>query len=192
MEDRFRLFLYALSGAGGFALVGAAFGGVAGAVFRAAGRAATGFLGATVLAAVERVAGRELPRAAAGAFTGAADGAFFLGVVGSLVGLYAAGRGLDLSWVWAWTGATALLALGAVLFGGLAYSATAMGARAFQVLLLGMIAGAAAGALGGGDLVRAAAALAGLKPGADDAAFAAAVGGAVVGGILAAGIIRWW
>jgi hypothetical protein len=192
MDDRIRLFLYALSGAGGFGLVGALFGGLAGAVFRASGRAAGGFLGATAVAALERVSGRELPRSARGALTGATDGAFFLAVVGSLVGLYAAYHDGALSRVWVYAGAAALLALGAALFGGLAYLLVGMSVRAFNLILLGMVAGALAGAVFAGELVLRAAAVVSVRLDAGDGAFYGALSGAVLGGTLAGGLAAWW
>src|SRR5215472_9571082 len=87
MDDRLRIFLCAVSGAGLFGLLGAVFGAAAGATARAGGRAAGGVLGLAAARALVRVRGRELSDVATGAIVGGVDGLTFLGVVGTLFGL---------------------------------------------------------------------------------------------------------
>jgi hypothetical protein len=141
MEERIRIFFWALGGAAFFGGVGAVFGGMAGALARASGKRVGALVGSLVTRAMERVARCELPMRAAAILTGAVDGAFFLALVGSLVGVPDTLAVLLIAGT-----AVLLLAGGAVLFGTLAYALIDVGPRAVGGLFLGGMAGAIVGA----------------------------------------------
>ncbi len=87
MDERVRILLCAVAGAGLFGLLGALFGAAAGANARAAGRAAGGALGLAAVRALVRVRGRALSDLVTGALVGGVDGLTFLGVAGTILGL---------------------------------------------------------------------------------------------------------
>ncbi len=66
-DDKLRLFLWSLAGAGFLSLIGAAFGAIAGVVARKHGRQAGGLIGNAVAGAVARVSDHELSDTMAGA-----------------------------------------------------------------------------------------------------------------------------
>src|SRR5262249_11055713 len=89
MDDRIRLFLYLLSGAGIFAVAGALFGALARALALRHGQAAGGLLGQIVADAVRKVYDNDLSPGAAAAISGAVEGAGFLALAGCIVGAIA-------------------------------------------------------------------------------------------------------
>ena len=171
MDDRLRLFLWVAGGAGFFALLGALFGALAGAVTRKHGRAAGGFLGYSVAKSFERVRDEPLSDLAAGAIVGGTDGAFFLGLVGALAGAVAghAGTVEPVAAVWVGCGAV-LLAVGAAALGLLAYGIAWAGVWS--------LAGVCGGAVGG--------ALLGDRLGSRDTLLYGTTAGALVGVLLGA------
>jgi hypothetical protein len=153
---------WAAIGAVSLGCLGALFGGLAGALARASGYAAGGVFGHAAAEALQRVARKELSPVLLGAVVGAADGALFLGLVGAALGVLAsrvslpAGAGTLPAVVFG----VALLALGAVFFGGLAYGLLRAGMRSLPVL-----AGLAVGGVVGADLGAGPGALLGLMIG---------------------------
>jgi hypothetical protein len=147
MDDRLRIFLCALSGAGLFGLLGVVFGATAGAVARAGGRAAGGLPGLAVARALERVRGRPLPDLAAGAIVGGVDGLVFLGIGGRWAGLINAHSSerrrellLNLAMI------LGVLAIGAVLFGALASGLIRAGTWGVGAVFVAALGGAGLGA----------------------------------------------
>jgi hypothetical protein len=143
------LWTFALTlGCGAFgALLGAAFGATAGAVYWREGRAAGTALGLRVARAFERVAGRELSPGGRGALVGATDGFVFLGVAGVALGAVVArsgGAGDVLAPV---ALGAALLAATAAALGLLAYGLGRAGVWALAAACLGAAVGGAAGKL---------------------------------------------
>jgi hypothetical protein len=174
MDDRVRIFLCALGGAGLFGLLGALFGAIAGAWPRAEGRAAGGAVGLWVTQALERVRRSPLPEVTAAAVVGGVDGAIFLGVLGCLLGGVVGWAGeahthllFDVG-----LGAAVLVAL-ALGFGCIAHGLTRGGVRSFGVLFLVIIL---CGTIGGGL-----AGVAGVFIGALVGMALGALGGFVVG-----------
>jgi hypothetical protein len=147
MDDRLRIFLSAVSGAGLFGLLGAVFGATAGAMVRAGGRAAGGALGLAAARALVRVRGRELSEVATGAVVGAVDGATFLGAAGTVFGLVYgySGEGrremlLNLAM------AVVLLAGAAAIFGTLASGLVRAGIWGVGAVFVAALGGAGLGA----------------------------------------------
>jgi hypothetical protein len=119
MEERIHLFLWLLGGASLFGLLGAAFGGLAGALARRSGSAIGGFVGPTVVASFERVSDRSFSHTVSGAVSGGTDGGLFLAAVGLAVGWYAYSRGPDAVVVFLeFSGAAVLLVLATLFFAG--------------------------------------------------------------------------
>jgi len=147
VDDRVRIFLCAVGGAGLFGLLGAVFGAAAGANLRAGGRAAGGWLGLAAARALERVRGRELPEVAAGAVVGGVDGVAFLGVVGTVFGLvygYVGERHREMLLNLAL--AVGLLAVGAAVLGTMASGLVRAGVWGIGVVFVAALGGAALGA----------------------------------------------
>jgi hypothetical protein len=147
MDDRVRLLLCALSGAGLFGLLGLVFGAAAGATLRAGGRAAGGILGLTAARALEKARGRELSDVATGVVVGGVDGLTFLGVVGTGFGLlygYVGEAQRELLVQLAM--GVGLLAAGAALFGTLATGLVRGGVWGVGVVFVGALGGCAIGA----------------------------------------------
>jgi hypothetical protein len=147
VDDRVRILLCALAGAGLFGLLGALFGATAGATVRAGGRAAGSALGLTAARAVVKVRGRELSDVATGALVGGVDGLTFLGVAGTVFGLVygysgAAQRELLLHLA---VGVGALAA-GAFLFGTLASGLIRAGVWGVAATFVAALGGCALGA----------------------------------------------
>jgi hypothetical protein len=149
MDDRIRLFVYLLAGAGIFAVVGALFGALARALALHHGQAAGGPLGQLVADAVRKVRDGELSPGAGAAISGAVEGAAFLAVVGCLVGAAAGYQE---------TGRLRLLVYSSLGVVGLAAMATVFGVVAYGLLwvgvrvVIGVFAGGVSGALAGGWL----------------------------------------
>jgi hypothetical protein len=119
MEERVHLFLWLLGGASLFGLLGAAFGGLAGALARRSGSAIGGFVGPMVVASFERVSGQSFSPTVSGALSGGTDGGLFLAAVGLAVGGYAYFRGPDAGVVFLeFSGAALLLVLATMFFAG--------------------------------------------------------------------------
>src|SRR5208282_5454125 len=93
MEPSLRVFLWSLTGAAFFGLVGAVFGAIANTLARIHGRAAGGFPGRAVLEAFLRVRRKPFSPALTGVLVGAWDGGAFLAMGGALLGAIAAYRG---------------------------------------------------------------------------------------------------
>jgi hypothetical protein len=148
MDDRVRIFLCVLAGAGLFAVLGGVFGAIAGAWQRAGGRVSGGAIGVWVTQALERARQSPLPDLTAGAVIGGVDGALFLGVLGCLFGGgvgYAGAAHTHLLFD-VGLGAAALVAI-ALGFGCIAHGLTRGGVRSFGVFFLVIIL---CGTLGGG------------------------------------------
>jgi hypothetical protein len=143
MDERTRLFLWVLLGGGFFGLLGAAFGGLTGALTWKSGRAAGTALGLAVARAFARAAEKELSPPRKGALVGATDGLAFLGVVGAGLGFFAGARH-PAEWESLSPAMTAgaLLAVGAAGFGLFAYAVIAGGGRAVAGLFVGGFLGA--------------------------------------------------
>jgi hypothetical protein len=147
MDDRLRIFLCVLSGAGLFGLLGAVFGAVAGAAARAGGRAAGGVPGLAVARALERVRGRPLPDVAAGAIVGGVDGLTFLGVGGTVAGLvygYSGERRREVLLTLAQL--LGVLAIAAVMFGTVATGLIRAGVWGIGAVFVAALGGAGLGA----------------------------------------------
>jgi hypothetical protein len=176
MDDRLRLLLFALAGAGLFGLLGAVFGATAGALARAGGRAAGSALGLNAARALVKVRRRELSDVATGVVVGGVDGLTFLGVVGTAFGLlygYSGERPREVLLNLAM--GTGLLALAAALLGTLASGLVRAG--------LWGVAAVFVAALGGGVVGGRLAGLPGLFYGAMIGFGAGAVAGLVRGSI---------
>jgi hypothetical protein len=151
MDERFRIFFCILGGAAGFGLIGAAFGGLARALFHASGKASGTAVGAAAVRGLEHLRGEDLSAPARARVSGAADGAVFLGALGGLLGAYAGYQGPEEMplLLYALLGAAAL-ALAAALFGVTGYLMAGTGVRVVVLLFVGGICGALAGALAEG------------------------------------------
>lgn len=168
MDDRFSIFAWTLAGAFSFALLGGVFGGLAAWLSWRNGNASGSRMGRKVADAVARLFENELSAGGRGAIVGAADGALFLGLVGTLIGLIAWHRGQPpASWVvpaFVWL---FLLIGGAVFFGLLACGLIHLSVPG--------IAGAFVGGIGGALLTARYIGVAHIVPGA--------VAGLVVGAL---------
>jgi hypothetical protein len=176
MDEGLWTFVLAL-GCGAFAaLLGAAFGAVAGLVYWREGKASGTKLGHGVAQALERAGGRELSPGGRGALVGAVDGFVFLGVVGTVVGVLVARAG---------HGSGAELGPAAVAAVLLASLATGLGLLAYGLVRAGVWALAAAclGAFVGGALGRALGDWVGLLAGC--------VGGFLLGNVGALLVARY-
>jgi hypothetical protein len=145
MDEQTRIFLWTVIAAGGFAMIGAAFGALTGAMTWRDGRAGGTALGLAVARAYERIAQEDLPVAWKGGLIGGTDGFIFFGLIGGLVGCWAGVRGVG----WEVLGTLLLyggaLAFGAVFLGVLAYALIAGNARSVAALFGGGIVGAYVG-----------------------------------------------
>jgi hypothetical protein len=147
MDDRVRLLLCALAGAGLFGLLGLVFGAAAGAAYRAGGRAAGGVLGLAAARALVRVRGRELSDALTGAVVGGVDGLTFLGTAGTVLGLaYGQASEAQRAVLLNVAMGTGLLAIGAVLFAGLASGLLRTGVWGVALVCVAALGGAGLGA----------------------------------------------
>lgn len=153
MDKRLWFCLWVVGGTCFLGVLGALFGAIAGALARMSGSAPGGILGHRVLAAYEKVADRELTPAQCGAVVGAADGAFFLGMVGAILGLLAGAneRFSNSTLLGLFLLIAALIVL-ALHFGLLAYGMSRAGFRAFAGASTGGVLGAVTGAAFGGLL----------------------------------------
>lgn len=141
-DNRLVVFAWTLAGAFAFALLGGLFGGLAGWLSWRGGSASGSILGRKAADAVARLRERELSEGARGAVVGAADGALFLGLVGTVIGLVAGHRGqAPASWLVPAFTVLLLLVGGAVVFGTLAYG--------LDRLRVGAVVGVFVGGLGG-------------------------------------------
>ena len=153
MDDSLRIFLWTLGGALSFALLGALFGGLAGWLSWRHGSATGSVVGRKVAEALARLRDGGLTADQRAAAVGAADGALFLGLVGTLIGLVAGRRGEDpAAWLLPVFAAVVLLVGGAALFGTLAYGLVRMQRRAVLGVSLGGMAGGLFAALAVGVL----------------------------------------
>jgi hypothetical protein len=168
MDEKLHILGWIAGSGGFFAVLGSAFGALAGGLYARSGRRAGTGLGLGVAQALARAGGKELSPTAQGAIVGAVDGFLFLGVLGSLAGAVAAYSGrARLEMVRPVMLGALLLVGGAGFFGGLAYSVTRAGVRGLAAacgcaavgafagfylagshgLLIGIIAGVVAGNL---------------------------------------------
>jgi len=120
MDDRLSLLLWTLGGAFSFALVGGLFGGLASWLSWRGGSASGSLVGRLVADALARLMEGEPTEGQKAVLTGAADGALFLGLIGTLIGLLAGQHDQPpASWLLPAFGILVLLTAGAVLFGAL-------------------------------------------------------------------------
>jgi hypothetical protein len=153
MDEKVRLFTWALASMGFFGLLGLAFGCITGAITWRSGRAAGSMVGLMLARAFAQVSRRDLSPGARGAIIGATDGAVFLGILGAGFGLVMGSCGQA---QWKLFGPTVTLALflagGAVFFGFLAMVIIQAGSLGIAGLFAGGMLGAGAGgSLGGLD-----------------------------------------
>jgi hypothetical protein len=146
LETRYIVFLFTVGGALAAALVGAAFGGLAGYLTHRDGRAAGSIIGRTVAELFARGDDAVMSTSSKAVLTGAADGAFFLALVGAAVCLVIGLQG-NIRPASVLILAVALLALPvmAALFGLLAYRLTSLGVRVIGLVSAASIIGALAG-----------------------------------------------
>src|SRR6266542_935634 len=144
MDNRLALLLWTLAGAFSFALLGGLFGGLAGWLSWRNGNASGSIVGRRVADALARLMEDEPSDGQKAALTGAADGVFFLGLIGTLIGLIAGHRDEPpADWLLPAFGILVLLLAGAVVFGALAYRMVSLRVPA----VLGFFAGGMSGAL---------------------------------------------
>lgn len=139
MPDKLSLLAWTLLGTGAFATLGGLFGGLAGGLSWKQGRAAGSGLATRMAGALAQLLDRELSTVERGSLIGAVDGALFLGLLGTLVGLTVAHTGGEPGpWVLTALAVTTSLLGGAALFGLLAYGLLG---RPLGVLMLGLLGG---------------------------------------------------
>jgi hypothetical protein len=131
MDEQLRISLWIVSGGGLGAVLGGAFGGLAGMLHARSGHSAgTGF-GRRVAATFARTAEHETSFSRHGAIAGAADGVLFLGTIGALLGALVGSVGkLDPRWLGMAALGSILLVGAAAFFGILAYALARNGMRA--------------------------------------------------------------
>ncbi len=153
MDERLRIGLWIVSGAGGGSLLGGAFGALTGALFAQSGRMAGTRLGRQVVEAFVRTGERELSPVAQGAVVGAADGVLFLGTLGLVGGALLGLGGREVGELLVPAALGSLLLVGAAaFFGVLAYGMTRHGMRAvLLVFVAGLLGSFVAGVLLGAD-----------------------------------------
>ena len=121
-DEKLRVFLWALGGAGFLFVLGGGFGAITGVVARKHGRAPGSIIGVTFARAVARASQQQLSDTMTGVLVGGCDGAVFLAVIGALVGtlagLYST---MQASVVLYLCGGTTLLVVAALFFGLLAH-----------------------------------------------------------------------
>jgi hypothetical protein len=152
VDKELETFARVLACGGFFGLLGAGFGGLVGYLSWKRGHASGSAAGLALARAMARVSGRESSPGRTGAVVGATDGALFLGLLGTGVGLLAARS--HIGWTMLGQAAFAILILtgAAVFFGGLALGIIYAGSRAIAGVFAGGMLGAASGAiLGRGD-----------------------------------------
>jgi len=143
MDEPLILFAWTLGGTIAFGTLGALFGGLSGWLSWRGGSASGSVLGRRIADALARLIEKELTDSQRGALIGAADGGLFLGLVGTLVGLVAAGSGhAPESWLVPLFFITLSLVLGAILFGVLALGLIRLRMRAVVGASVGGLAGA--------------------------------------------------
>lgn len=143
MDDRLGIFLWTLAGAFAFALLGGLFGAAAGWLNARHGNASGTGLGRKVADAVAHLLERELTEAGRAAVIGAADGALFLGLIGTLIGLFAGSRGeAPATWLIPAFAVLLLLVVGAVVFGTLALGLIRLSPGSVLGVFLGGLGGA--------------------------------------------------
>jgi hypothetical protein len=175
VDDRLRIFVFALAGAAVFGLLGAAFGAIAGGMMRASGRAAGGWVGNAVAAAFVRVRGRSLSPVATGVIVGGTDGACFLGALGTIFGGVVGALEEQHAPLFSQVAlAGTLLTAGGVFFGCLGYALVRAGVWVVAlVFVLAAVGGLAGLGLGG---------VTGLFYGALAGALVGSIAGAIKGG----------
>jgi len=143
MDESLILLAWILGGTVAFGVVGALFGGLAAWLSCRAGHAPGSIVGRRVADALARLREEELTDLQKGALTGAADGAFFLGLVGTVVGVIAARSGRAPA-TWLIPLFLIMLALtgGALLFGATAAGIVRLRLRAVVAVCIGGIVGA--------------------------------------------------
>src|SRR5438067_471859 len=130
MEPRYAIFLCSVGGGLLAAPVGALFGGLTAYLTRRDGRAAGSIIGRTVADAFARGDRTTLSPAQNAILAGAADGAFFLALVGAAVGLWIGIQGnLEPRLLLTVAGAIVALPLSAAVFGMMAYALSSLGVR---------------------------------------------------------------
>ena len=143
MDDRLSLLLWTLGGAFSFALIGGVFGGLAGWLSWRGGNASGSIVGRRVANALARLMEGEPTEGQRAVLTGAADGALFLGLIGTLIGLLAGQHDQPPStWLLPAFGSLVLLSAGAVLFGALACGLVSLRLRAVLGFFVGGLSGA--------------------------------------------------
>jgi hypothetical protein len=156
MDDNLRLLFWLLGGGFFFGLVGAGFGGLAGAIHWQTGRASGTALALRIARALLPDEDEECPPTRRGALVGAVDGFLFLFVLGIILGALGARAGTTLHTAGMVMLAVLLLTGGALFFGGLAFAFTRSGMPGMAGMFGGATAGGALGyylAAAGGLLV---------------------------------------
>lgn len=135
--------LWTVGGAASFSVVGGAFGAVAGGLSWRNGNASGSLIGTKVARAIRKILDRELTPTQEGSIIGGADGAFFLGLIGALVGLIVHFTGGEPS-EWLLPAFLILISLltGALLFGLLAYGMLRLRVHSIFTVCLGGLIGA--------------------------------------------------
>ena len=143
MDDPLILFAWTLGGTVAFGVLGGLFGALSGWLSWRGGSASGSVLGRRVADALARLIETEMTDPQRGALIGAADGACFLGLLGTLVGLAAAKSGhAPQSWLVPLFFITLSLIAGAVLFGVLALGLIRLRLRAVLGASIGGMTGA--------------------------------------------------
>lgn len=149
MDEPLILFAWTLGGTVAFGVLGALFGGLSGWLSWRGGSASGSVLGRRVADALARLIETEMTDPQRGALIGAADGGFFLGLLGTVIGLIAAKSGhAPQSWLLPLFFITLSLVLSAVMFGVLALGLIRLRLHA----VVGASIGGVTGALLGGFL----------------------------------------
>ena len=143
MDNRLGIFLWTLAGAFSFALLGGLFGSLAGWLSARHGSASGSVLGRRAADALARLLERDLTEAGRAALVGGADGALFLGLIGTFIGLIAGQRDeAPAAWLVPAFAILLLLVVGAVFFGLLAYGLVRLRVGSVLGVFLGGISGA--------------------------------------------------
>jgi hypothetical protein len=146
MDEQERVFVWVLCSGAFFALLGGAFGAVAGALSWENGQAAGTRLGLAVARAFAQAAEQDFSPRKKGAIIGGADGFVFLGLAGTAIGAAAALSGRAEAKVLGPVALAAVLLIGGALaFGLLAYGLLHAGTWAVVSLFVGGMLGALLG-----------------------------------------------
>jgi hypothetical protein len=146
MDEPLILFAWTLGGTVAFGVLGALFGGLSGWISWRNGSASGSVVGRRVADALARLFETEMSDPQRGALIGAADGGFFLGLLGTLVGVIAARSGhAPQSWLVPLFLITLALVTGALMFGVLALGLIRLRLRAVVGASLGGVLGALSG-----------------------------------------------